>query len=414
MDVSVRTQDALHVPLMKNRNFILLFLSAFLSSPGYYVYLIGAEWLMLSLSENRFYFGMLFLAASIPRLLLLSFGGVVADRVNKRLILFISDLSRAVLILILILILITDSVTAWHLITLAALFGISDAFSYPVINSLTPMVLEKNQLQRGNSLIQMTAQISPIAGPALGGTLIAVLGFTGVFTVAMCMLFIASIIVLFIRLKKEDTEERTIQTPWVDLKEGLVYAKKNQLIVSIVSVSFFLNFFFTGPFTIGIPIIVKDIFHGSAVSLATVQMSMGIGALMGAVFLAVVSFKKPGIAVIRGLIGLGIIYTFIGTSTILGMTAALVFVMAFAMQIVNIPIMTMLQQTTEKRMLGRIMSLLMTVSSGLVPVSYAVTSLLIAVGVQIQVIIIVSGLVITGIALNTIRNKRLKEFVVES
>ncbi|WP_259343689.1 hypothetical protein [Oceanobacillus picturae] len=75
MDVSVRTQDALHVPLMKNRNFILLFLSAFLSSPGYYVYLIGAEWLMLSLSENRFYFGMLFLAASIPRLLLLSFGG---------------------------------------------------------------------------------------------------------------------------------------------------------------------------------------------------------------------------------------------------------------------------------------------------------------------------------------------------
>ncbi|WP_042224562.1 MFS transporter [Oceanobacillus manasiensis] len=413
MEITAQARETVPVPLIKNRNFILLFLSAFLSSPGYYVYLIGAEWLMLSLSENRFYFGMLFLAASIPRLLLLSSGGVVADRFNKRLILFISDLSRAVLILVLIMFLITDSVTAWHLITLAALFGISDAFSYPVINSLTPMVLEKNQLQRGNSLIQMTAQISPIAGPALGGTLIAVLGFTGVFTVAMCMLFIASIIVLFIRLKKEDEEERTIQTPWADLKEGLVYAKKNQLIISIVSMAFFLNFFFTGPFTIGIPIIVKDIFAGSAVSLAMVQMSMGVGALLGAVFLAIKAFKKPGVMVVRGLIGLGVIYTIIGTSETLILTAGLVLVMAFTMQVVNIPIMTMLQQTTEKRMLGRMMSLLMTVSTGLVPVSYAATSLLIAVGVEIQVIIMVSGLIITGIALNTLRNKRLKAFTPE-
>ncbi|MFD2630310.1 MFS transporter [Oceanobacillus kapialis] len=411
MSVTATHQEALPVPLIKNRNFLLLFFSAFLSSPGYYVYLIGAEWLMLSLSDNRFYFGMLFLGASIPRLLLLSTGGVVADRFNKRFILFMSDLARAILIIVLIAFLLTDTVSAWHLITLAALFGISDAFSYPVINSLTPMVLEKDQLQRGNSLIQMTAQISPIAGPALGGTLIAVLGFTGVFMVAMCMLLVASIIVLFIRLKKEDEEEKVIQTLWADLKEGFVYAKKNHLIISVVSMAFFLNFFFTGPFTIGIPIIVKDIFEGSAVSLAMVQTAMGVGALLGAVFLAVVSLKKPGKAIIWGLVGLGLIYTTIGSSSVLLLTVILVLVMAFVMQVVNIPIMTLLQQTTEKRMLGRMMSLLMTVSTGLVPISYAATSLLIAIGVEIQAIIIVSGIIITGIALNTLRNKRLKAFV---
>ncbi|MFD1037674.1 hypothetical protein ACFQ3N_04440 [Virgibacillus byunsanensis] len=56
------------------------------------------------------------------------------------------------------------------------MFGISDAFSYPALNSLTPILLNEDQLQRGNSFIQMTTQISPIFGPALGGTLIALLG----------------------------------------------------------------------------------------------------------------------------------------------------------------------------------------------------------------------------------------------
>src|SRR5690606_30903915 len=134
------------------------------------------EWLMLNITENRFYFGMLFFMAAIPRLILLMVGGIVADRLNKRTILFWSDFSRALLIGVLILLIITNQIEVWHLLVLSGLFGISDAFSYPAMQSLIPTLLEKDQLQRGNSFIQMTAQISPILGPALGGTLIALLG----------------------------------------------------------------------------------------------------------------------------------------------------------------------------------------------------------------------------------------------
>lgn len=81
MTIIVQENQAL--PIFKNRNFLLLFISSLFSAPGYYVYLIGAEWLMLTLSENRFYFGMLFFAASVPRLLLLALGGIVADRFNN-------------------------------------------------------------------------------------------------------------------------------------------------------------------------------------------------------------------------------------------------------------------------------------------------------------------------------------------
>lgn len=397
------------VPLTKNRNFIFLFIAALFSSPGYYVYLIGAEWLMLTLNDNRFYFGMLFLAASIPRLLLLTTGGIIADRFNKRTILFISDATRALLILVLIGLVWTDTVTAFHLIALAALFGISDAFSYPALSSLTPTILDDDQLQRGNSVIQMTGQISPILGPALGGGMIALLGFAGVFSIAFGMLVLSSLAVLFIYLPKEEAEVEK-PTPLEDLKAGFRYARKNELVISIVTVAVFINFFFSGPLSIGIPIIVKDVFNGNALGLATIEISLGIGALLGAIFLATIKLKKPGLVLIVSLIVMGALYAGLGFSMYLFLTAGLVSIMGFLVQLINIPLMTMLQQTTEKKMLGRMMGFLMTASTGLVPVSYLFTSFLLALGVAIQTIMIVSGIVVIFIGIYSLRNKTIIRF----
>ncbi|WP_026905678.1 MFS transporter [Paucisalibacillus globulus] len=407
---AIAEQDKIKVPIFHNRSFVLLLISALFSSPGYFVYLIGAEWLMLTITDNRFYFGMLFFVAAIPRLILLVVGGIIADRVNKRTILFWSDFTRAILIGILIVLISTDTVAIWHLLVLSGLFGISDAFSYPAMQSLIPTLLEEDQLQRGNSFIQMTAQISPILGPALGGTLIALLGFTGVFSVACVLLLLASIAVLFIRVKESEESNEENHTPLADLKEGFLYARKNELIISVVIMALFLNLFFSGPIAIGMPVIVKDIFEGSAVSLATIQTSMGVGALLGAILLASWKLKKPGKVVISGLIGLGIAFSTMGMSTNIWMMAGLVALMAVLTQIINIPLITMLQQTTDKRMLGRMMSMFMTVSTGLTPISYVVTSSLIAVGVSIQWTIVVSGAIVTLIAIYNLRNKKILEF----
>lgn len=395
--------------VLKNRNFLYLLIAALFSSPGYYVYLISMEWLMLTIHDNRFYFGMLFFAASIPRLLLLSIGGIVADRFNKRTILFVSDITRALLIVALIFLIWNGSVSVGHLLVMATLFGISDAFSYPALNALTPVIVADEQLQQGNSFIQMTTQISPILGPALGGSLIAWLGFIGVFTVASVMLTLSAIAVLLIRLQDpQETVEKT--SAWDDFKEGFQYARKHDMIVSIVMLAFVLNFFFAGPLSIGIPILIKDILNGSVVSLAIVQTSLGIGALLGAIALAVITLKKPGYTMVISLIVLGVFYIATGFSVYLYVTAIFVVVMGCATQLINIPLITMLQKTTEKRMLGRMMSFLMIVSTGLVPVSYVVTSLLIAFGISIQTIIVISGLFVTVVSLFQLKNKQVLSF----
>ncbi|MFD1037675.1 MFS transporter [Virgibacillus byunsanensis] len=223
------------------------------------------------------------------------------------------------------------------------------------------------------------------------------------------MLIIASVAVWFIKLQ-EKPEETENHSPWEDLKEGLQYARKNEVVISIVMMALFLNFFFSGSFSIGMPIIVKDIFQGSAVSLAIIQMSMGIGALIGAIVLASIKLKRPGVVMIGSLIVLAILYTATGFSVHLMITAGLVAIMALMTQLVNIPLITMLQQTTEKRMLGRMMSFLMTVSTGLIPVSYVATSFLIAAGIGIQTIIIVSGVNVTLLAGYNLKNKKILSF----
>lgn len=395
--------------IFKNKSFVFLLIAALFSSPGYYMYLIGSEWLMLTIDDNRFYFGMMFLAASIPRLLLLSIGGIVADRVSKRMIVFCSDIARALLIGLLLIFIWTDSVTAVHLIVLAAFFGMADAFSYPALSALTPTILPTEQLQKGNSFIQMTTQISPILGPALGGALIAMLGFKGVFIVSSSMLVSSAIAVLFIR--KENVEKREEETSaWKDLKEGFSYMRKQPVIQSMIGLTLTINLLFVGPFTIGLPIIIKDVFAGNIINLSVVQTSMGIGAVAGAITLAFITLKKPGTLLVAGIAIIGTLYMFTGLSTHVYMIAGFVAILGFVLQFVNIPVITLLQQTTEKRMIGRMMSFLMTASTGLVPVSFVVTSILIAVGVSIQSIIIVCGIMIVAIALFTSKGAAIKLF----
>lgn len=409
MEMTVKEKEMEKLPsIFKNRNFVLLFIATLFASPGYYMYLIGAEWLMLSLDDNRFYFGMLFIAASIPRLIFMTVGGVLADRVNKRTIIFVTDLVRASLGLLVLYFVWTGTVTVWHLITIAAIFGIADAFSHPATGSIVPTLIPKEQLQRGNSLVQMMGLVSPILGPALGGTLIATTGFIGVFAAAALFLIIASVLIAMIQIKQEETVEG-VEKPsaWDDFKAGFHYVRNHQLMGSIFITALFINFFFVGPIVIGLPIIVKDIFAGSAGHLAFLEGSMGVGALIGTVTLIAITLKKYGKVLIGSLFVTGLLYLCIGLSPSIYLIGVILLGMGVLLQFVNIPIMTVIQKETDPKMLGRMASMLAFVSTGLIPVSYLVTSTLISIGVGIQLIVVVSGVVIMVIALYNVKNKVL-------
>ncbi|WP_370458002.1 MFS transporter [Thalassobacillus sp. CUG 92003] len=393
-----------------NRQFLYLFISAIFSAPGYYVYLIGVEWLMLSISDDRFFFGMLFLSASIPRLIFMTTGGILADHINQRTILMWSDITRAFLVLLLLVLIWRDSIAIWHLITLAALFGLSDAFSHPAINTLTAMILDEKDLQQGNSLIQVTTQISPVLGPVVGGSMIYFLGFMGVFTVAFTMMVVAALIVMRIKLNPVHDDKHK-EGFWNEFREGIQYVKQREVLRSIMIMAFFLNFFVTGPMSLGIPIIVKDVFGANALGLTTLEVSLGGGALFGAfVLTSIKNLKRPGVVMLGCIAAFGGLYALTGLALNLYVNAGLLVGIGLLLQFVNIPLMTMVQRTTDKHMLGRVISLLMTVSTGLVPVSYFVTSLLIGIGVDIQLITMIGGSIVLLLAIMHVNNRTIMNY----
>src|SRR5699024_4466190 len=114
--------------------------------------------------------------------------------------------------------------------------------------------------------------------------------------------------------------------------------------------------------------------------------SLGLGSLIGTIVLAIITLKKPGKFMVLSLTLLGILYTLVGFTNYLYMTVSLVLMMAVLIQFMNIPLITSLQKSTKKAMLGRMMGFLMTVSTGLVPISFFITSIIISVGVGIQTI----------------------------
>lgn len=412
-DAAVEANQATVPTVFSNRNFIYLFIGAMFSGPGYYIYLIGAEWLMLHITEQRFYLGMLFMAAAIPRLVFMLYGGVIADRVNKRTILFFSDLSRALLVFTVLILVVTDAVQVWHLIVISIFFGISDAFSHPALNSLIVDILPKDLLQRGNGILQMSNQISPILGPAAGGTLIVTLGFKGIFLTATLLLLVAAWTVYQIKLEKQE-KEAEVKPIWNELKEGFAYVKTNRLLLSVMGLAFFLNFFINGPLAMGIPILVKDVLKENALGLTVLEVSIGIGALVGAGLMTLFKkLKRPGLVVLVSLLIQTISFALLGLIESLYVGAVLLFITGMLIQVVNIPIFTAIQAKTDPAMLGRVLSMLMTTATGLVPISFLVTSLLVGAGIPISTIIVVSGLAVFIVSVLGFGLRELRTFTYD-
>ncbi|MCA1030800.1 MFS transporter [Bacillus timonensis] len=395
----IKSHEKVEQNVFKNKNYLLLLITTLFSAPGYYVFLMGSEWLMLSITESRFFFGMLFMGAAIPRLIFMMYGGIIADRFNKKNILFLSDLTRAVLIGLLLLLVLLNQVQPWHLVAIAILMGVSDAFSHPASSSLITELLPKEMLQRGNSLLQMVNQISPILGPVLGGSLIYLIGFDGVFSVALIMLLLASATVCMISVKNKETGQQVSQL-FQEFKDGLAYAKGNSILLSIMTLSFFINFLITGPLVMGIPLIVKDVFHENALGLTTLQVAIGVGSLLGALVMVILNNnKKPGLWSLSALVISTILFMLTGFSSSISTAAILLFLLGAALQVVNIPIMTIIQAQTDPKMMGRVMSLMMTMATGLIPVSFFVTSLLLGFGISITTIMKIGGLAVFVVAL---------------
>lgn len=370
-------------PLLKNTNFLFLWAATLFSSFALAFFTFSQTWYIAKTLNLEASLGVVFVALSVPRLIFMIVGGAVADKFPKKNIMFYSNIIRAILVATILTWFIVGDVTLYTFALFALFFGLADAFFWSADGSILPELVEKSRLTQANSLTQMTNQASVILGPVLGGILIKFTNYETIFSITILLLIVAAILVQKIQFTMPEQKD-TDKGMFTSIKEGILYVKESPFLSTFLICSAFLNLFLIGPMQVGFPLFVKNVLHGDSLHFSYLEASVGGGMAIGAVIVGLKNInRRRGLFCIIMMLLSGIFFLAINFSTVLwqALLAGMFYGITIAMAIV--PLMAMIQSTVKEEMMGRVMSLLMLSSMGFIPLSYAFTSLALAMGIPI-------------------------------
>jgi MFS family permease len=298
-------------------------------------------WVVAGLTTSAFSLGLINFCAGLPMLALTMHGGTVADRHDKRLILFITQVVQIILALAIGWLVARGEIAVWHILVAGILLGISTAFEMPAASALTPELVEKDQLAAAIAVDRSIFHATRLAGPAIGGWLIGTLGTASAFFVnaASFLALIAAILTLHPRPRGTDEEEAMRQT---GMKEGFDYVRRDKPTLAMISLLATLTTFISPFFMIMMPLYSRHVLGVDAQSHGLLMASSGIGAFGGSIWLLTIPQEKRmlylrgGVVAVAGcMLGLAtaqhlwqaivsMIVLTLGTSTLFGLANTIV------------------------------------------------------------------------------------------
>ncbi len=379
--------------LFRNRNFLFVWLTSIFDNVTLGIVLFTQNWYVVDGLHMKSQLAWVSIATSVPRLGLMLYGGVLADRLPKIGMMTTTFVLRLAVMLCGVFLFWQGRMSIWALIAVAGAFGTLDAFFWPSRDALLPSIVDKEELPRANTVMQATNQIGLIVGPQIGGILLGVFpsylasySLTA-FLMAACALMIASV--------REPVGRAKVHTlnQLAALQEGLRYVIASRVLRTQMSIYIVANLLFTGAVTVGIPIIASEHLTSGARGLSFLQSAYALGMICG--FAALMRFppRRKRLALICVLIVIeGGLIALQGMSYSLPFSVALQWALGFCVACNNVPMLSVLQQYADRDKLGRVMSVNSVTSMGLSPVSYAVVSALLAGGASVGLIMPVFGL----------------------
>jgi DHA3 family tetracycline resistance protein-like MFS transporter len=347
-----------------------------ISALGDGIYTVALAWQVYDISNTPTALSVVGVAWFLPQLAAVLLAGVIADRIDRRILMITADVLRAVAIGVMGVLSVVAELQLWHIWVLVALYGVGNSFFYPAYTALVPQVLPKDQLVQAAALRQFVRPLSMrVIGPALGGAIVAAAGPGTGFLIDAAS-FAASTVALLLMTARPvlRAAETTVGSVFGEMRDGLRYVLSQRwLSVTLLAVTLSMVFFL-GPVFVLMPFVVRNHLHGGAEGLGLVLAAGGVGALFASLTMAQRGLPKRPLAVVYvawavaafGLVG----YAEAGSVW----EAALVSALSVGSLIVGqILWETLLQRCVPEEYLGRVASIDSFVSSGLVPLSLAIT-----------------------------------------
>jgi MFS family permease len=271
-----------------SRPFALLWLGQTVSVLGDGVYLVALAWQVEVLTRSATDLGLILLAASIPRLLFLLLGGVLADRLPRRGIMLFADAARGVAVLALAALSYRQLLQFWHLAALSLLFGFASAFFIPAYQSISPQLVQVEALPSANALTGLSRQLSGLVGPALGAAVVTLAHPAGAFAFDGVTFLFSALCLLFVRAPRHvaalqpiapASEKRRRRGVFGDLREGLAYVAGSTWIwVTIVLAS--VGNAALQPLSVSTPKLVQDVYQQDVWLFGAIFTASALGAVV--------------------------------------------------------------------------------------------------------------------------------------
>ncbi|MDD5568789.1 MAG: MFS transporter, partial [Candidatus Omnitrophica bacterium] len=343
---------------LKVRNFRIYWFGAFISLIGTWIQQVAQSWLVFQLTNSAFLLGVVGFLSSIPIFLLSLFGGVLADRLDKRNILILTQSIFMLLAFALGFLNQTKLITPAQIMIVALLNGIVMAFDAPARQSVVVELVGKAHLFNAIALNSVAFNSSRIIGPAIAGILVATIGMSGCFYIN-AISFLAVIIALWVIKIDKKEPYRKSKSAWEDLKEGLVFIKNRQLILTLISMVAVVSLFGVAHIIL-MPIFANDILKVGIKGLGVLMSIAGVGALIGALILARLGdFKHKGKFLSFSTLLFSVSLIVFGLSQMYWLSLAAMFFIG-GTSVTSIALVnTLLQTKVEDKFRGRVMSVFM-------------------------------------------------------
>ncbi|MEO8273825.1 MAG: MFS transporter [Chloroflexota bacterium] len=355
-------------------------------------------WLVLVLTNSPALLGLAGAVAGLPALFLAVVAGVLADRVDRRRLLILTNSTSAVLGLILAILTTLGVVEYWHVLVLAFLLGITFSFQMPASQALVSSIVDRSVI--GNAVALNSAQYNllRILAPGVAGLFIAAgslaLGFW-VYVVALVV-----VVYLFAGLRVPETRPavRVQAAMWLDLQDGVRYVMANRVLGILVLLPAVPALFVLNYLTF-IPVFARDILATGPAGLGLLTGAIGVGALGGALTLA---SRRPsggsGRLVLGALAIVGAALTVFAVSRSLPVSMLALAVMGMFQVAYYSTTNTIIQVLVPARLRGRVLSLYFLTSIGVIPIANLVGGAL-AEAVGVETVLASGGVLTVAIAL---------------
>ena len=267
-----------------------MWLGQIISQSGDSIFEIALLWLVLDLTGSNSLTGLVAMSAYLPTLIFGLFAGALVDKFNKKRILLLADVARALLVLLIPLLYTVDYINALILGILTFFIASFNALFNPARDAMVGQLVPPESRLLANTLIHTSWQYAMFVGPAVAGVLLVVLGQIHLFTADAITFLLSFFFIYQIAYRgKSDSEDvksgQDSPTLLSDIKDGFKYMLSKRILWVLLFITFVDNLFLMGPAMIGAPIFIKEILNEGIDSFAYIQVAYGIGMLLGTVLL---------------------------------------------------------------------------------------------------------------------------------